>query len=368
MPAFGTITTPVRTSQQIEVNSPAGFMTEPPGDLWWIGLSAWWNVWIPAAVTRATSIIVNPLVRIPWIMRTPAGDVAPGDPGYPAWIRDPMLLNGSTGGPNTGRLPMLDRLDRFDVWARWITDALWVGMGVLAFEQDSAGQPLAGTVQVLSPTRVYRGDDGWALDTGGQVQPIGDDGMVGPHRILLLRHSLPGGVFGRHRAQLALANKVTEYASNTFDSGVPSGVLSTDQPLTQTQADVARTEWESRQQRRSVAVLGNGTRYQQVVMSPVDAELAKMSDLTNQQIAHMFELPAWLLDAPTGGSSTYNNGQWYRQDIVDGPLASWSARIEETLGSVLPWTHTLSLDFTRFTTPTTTTTEAPNAAPDPSGN
>jgi HK97 family phage portal protein len=371
VPAFGTTLVPVRTSQRIEVNSPDGFMTEPPGDLWWLGLNSSWSGSMPASVTRATAIIVNPLVRMPWIIRARDGaETAPGAPGYPAWLADPMLLNGSTGGPNRGRFHQLDRLDRFDLWARWVRDALWLGTGLLAYELDADGQPLAGAVQVWDPTRLYRTNDPhaehvWAVaDRSGTMEPIAEDGtIVGTSiRLLLLRHSLPGGVFGWHRAQLGLANEITTYATDTFNSGVPSGVLTTDQSITQDMADNTRTEWESTQKRRRVAVLGNGAKYQQVLLSPVDSELVAMARLSNEQVAHMFELPAWYLDASTN-SMTYSNSQDVKQDFIDGPEASWSARIEETLGSVLPWGSSLHIDFTQYTKPTTEPEGAPTGGP-----
>lgn len=373
MPAFGTPTVPVRTSRRIEVNDPDGFMTDPPGDLWWIGLHSQWAQNVPTAVTRATAIIVNPLVRMPWMIRTPDGtELAPTDPGYPVWLRDPMLLNGTSGGANSGRLPMLDRIDRFDLWAKWIRDALWQGIGVLVFEPDSEGQPLAGTLQVVDPSHLYKSETtGWALSDRYGVIPIDDAGFLDyaaagrsgtPTRVILLRHSLPGGVFGRHRAQLELANRIDAYAADTFNTGTPSGVLTTDQPITQAQADVTRTEWETTQARRRIAVLGNGAKYQQVVLSPLDVELIAMARMSNEQVAHMFELPAWQLDA-SANSTTYTNAQDWRQDLVDGPLASWSARTEETLGAVMPWNWSMEIDFTKYTKPMTEGT--PSGTPDP---
>ena len=369
MPAFGTVTHPARSGSEypLTVNTPSGFPSDyPPGDLWWIGMRHGQIGQLPPGVTRATSVLCNPLVRMPWVLRGPDGTrIAPGDAGYPAWLADPMLMNGSSGGPNQGRLPMLDRLDRFDVWSRWITSALWLGWGLLAFEPDTAGAPLAGSVQVLHPSRLYRGDDGWALEVGDAVELVDERGMVAGSRLLLLRHGLPGGVLGWHRAQIDTANRLGQYASETFDTGVPSGVLSTDQPINQAQANQARSEWEARQQRRSIAVLGNGSRYQQVTMTPVDAELVALGRLTNEQIAHAFELPAWYLDA-SSDTGTYSNSTQWRQDLVDGPLSSWSARVEETIGSVLPWGWRLEIDFTKYTRPTTTTSSGGASSDDAS--
>jgi phage portal protein BeeE len=333
-------------------------MTEPPGDLWWVGLHYWWEQGIPSSVTKAESVLVNPIVRMPWVIVSPDGaETAPTDAAYPAWLTDPMLLNGSTGGPNRGRFPMLDRVDRFDFWARWIRDAMRYGIGAIAFEPGSDGAPVAGTMQTLAPTRVYRGDDGWAIDVAGTVAPIGDDGTIigdpAGTRVVLLRHSIPGGVFGRHRGELRLASRVREFASESLDSGTPSGVLATEQPISQAQADTAREEWMRTQARRQIAVLGNGARYQQVVLSPVDAELSAMATASDRQVAHMYELGASDVDAPSGDSMTYANISERRQDRVDGPLASWSARVEETLGSLLGWRTRLTIDFRGYTKETT---------------
>ena len=375
MPAqWGTVTHPVRTRYDIAVNYPDGFMTEPPGDDWWIGLHSDWVSAMPPSVTRATSVIVNPLVRMPWQVRQPDGTLLdPIDPGYPAWLRDPMLLNGSTGGPNAGEFPMLDRIDAFDLWARWLRDALWQGRGLLRYIPDANGQPLAGSVHRLPPSRLGKNSEnnwvfnveGSAFDDGTGLREVHTDGRIDgtPWYLLLLRHSLPGGVFGVHRAQLALTNRMGTYASEAFDTAIPSGVLSTDQPINQFQADAARDEWDRThsQRPRRIAVLGNGAKYQPVVLSPVDAELVAMARLSNEQVAHMFELAAWHLDASTN-SMTYSNAQDNRQDLVDGPLASWSARLEETLGALLPWGWGLHIDFTAYTMPTTQSQEAPGGS------
>lgn len=362
MPAFGTTLAPVRNhpDHPMNINNPDGFMTDPPGDLWWLGMHDWWESSLPPALTRGTSLLVNPLVRMPWIVTTAQGQqLRSGDPGFPLWLRDPQLLNGSSGGSNSGVFPMLDRSDRFSLWARWVTSALWTGVGLLSFTPDSAGQPLAGTIQVLASSRLYRGPEGWALAmTDGGLEPVDDAGIVLGQRLVVIRHSLAGGVLGWHRDLLRLTKAQQGYASNVYATGVPSGVLTTDAPLSQAQANAARTEWATRQATRSIAVLGNGARYQQVVASPVDTELVAMTRLSNEALAHALELPAWYLDAAQS-SMTYSNAQDWRRDLVDGPLASWAARLEETLSAVMPWGWRLSVDFTAYTTAAATTDPTP---------
>jgi phage portal protein BeeE len=342
----------------MHVNAPGGFMTEAPGDLWWTGLRTWWDDTIPSSVTKAESVLINPLVRMPWTVQDRQGRTqGPGDEGYPAWLYDPMLLNGTSGGPNLGAFDMLDRIDAFDFWAWWIRDAMRHGYGVLTTALDSAGQPLAGTLLLHEPWRLWRGDDGWALDVGEGLEPVDGRGMVGGRRVVVLRHSIPGGVFGRHRAEMQLAQRTRTYSAEVLDTATPSGVLTTDQPINQAQSDFIRARWEERQKRRTIAVLGNGARYQQVTMSPVDAEIVAMSSLSDRQVAHMYELGAFEVDAPSGDSMTYANISERRQDRVDGPLASWSARLEQTLSALMPWGTRLTVDFRAYTTITTTTAE-----------
>ena len=151
--------------------------------------------------------------------------------------------------------------------------------------------------------------------------------------------------------ELRAAAGVTEYAATLFDGTVPSGVLTTDQPVNQEQANATREEWERTQYRRRIAVLGNGAKYQQVVMSPVDAAVGQMMMLSNTQVAHMLELPAGMLDGQSGGSMTYANINDARRDFVDGTLASWASRVEESIGALLPWGQHMSIDFTEYTKP-----------------
>lgn len=333
----------------------------PDSDVWWTGVLTP-GPQIPANVTRGLSIIINPLVRLPW--RFSAGLM-------PAWCADPMALNVARPGiEDAGFRPFLSRESRFDFWSRWLQDAIFWGLGLFSYVPDSSGQPTQGSLLRHAPHQLYSPADevgqDWALLWRGQQYAVDDRGDVldpagnpAGRRLHFIRGLSGGGIYGRHALELLLASRVTRYASETFDSGVPSGVLTTDQPITQSQAEQARTEWNATQWRRQIAVLGNGARYQQVVMSPVDAELVAMSRLTNEQVAHMLELAAYQLDADTS-SNTYANIVDRRAEFIDGTEAAWAARIEESISALLPWGQTMSIDFTEYRMPTSK--ENPDAA------
>lgn len=331
----------------------------PDSDLWWTGILAPTHT-IPANMTRGIAIIVNPLVRMPW-------DFSTGD--MPAWCRDPMALNKSRPGvADSGSRPFLSRESRFDFWSRWIRDAIFYGTGLFSYEPASDGQPVQGSLIRHDPRNLFAPVDevthDWALLWRGRQWDVDDMGrIVGSGRVLHFIHGLPGGVLGLHATELALATKVIDYGSNVFDSGVPSGVLTTDQPVTQAQADQTREEWERTQYRRRIAVLGNGAKYQQIVLSPVDAELAAMARLSNTQVAHMLELAAYQLDGDTGDSQTYANIVDRRSDFIDGTEAAWAARVEEAISALLPWGQTMTIDFTRYRMPTSAQEATDASAP-----
>jgi hypothetical protein len=203
-------------------------------------------------------------------------------------------------------------------------------------------------------------------DDGILREWIGSDGELGPERLERVHfvRGHEGGIFGQHMMELQAAAGVTKYAAELFDGAVPSGVLTTDQPVNQEQANATREEWERTQSRRRMAVLGNGAKYQQITMSPVDAAVGAMMTLSNTQVAHMLELPASMLDGQSGGSMQYSNRAEDMQQFVDGPLSAWAARVEESISALLPWGQTMSIDFTEYTK-TTTGGAAPPADPPP---
>jgi len=250
------------------------------------------------------------------------------------------------------------RESRFDFWARWLRDTILHGIGAFSYLPDSEGQPLTGSLirhdarDLLAPIDDFTHD--WQLAWQGDFYAVDEDGNVeGTGRRLHFVRGHQGGIIGMHLMELAGAAGVTKYAAELFDGNVPSGILATDQPINQSQADATRDEWERTQYRRRIAVLGNGAKYQQVIMSPVDAAVGQLMLLSNTQVAHMLELPAWMLDGQSGGSMTYANINDRRQDFVDGTLAAWSARVEESISALLPWGQTMSIDFTEYRKPTT---------------
>ena len=178
------------------------------------------RVQLPANLTRGLAIIINPLVRLPWVFD--GGDA-------PTWVRDPMLLNGASRVRAVPTLPKMSRESRFDFWSRWIRDAILSGRGVFSFAPDSEGQPMLGSLRRHHPPDLTQDAAlqdiaaQWSLTLDGGMWPITSDGDLVDHperrRVHFMRGH-EGGVFGAHRAELAAAAGVTEYAATLFDGDV----------------------------------------------------------------------------------------------------------------------------------------------------
>ncbi|WP_350348020.1 phage portal protein [Agromyces sp. G08B096] len=166
-----------------------------------------------------------------------------------------------------------------------------------------------------------------------------------PHEVQhlsLLR--VPGSLKGLgpiQAAQVELrgALDLRDYSSNWFeDSGVPNGVLKSDQHLTAEVAKQAKAQWnESQGARKGVAVLGAGLAYQQIFLSPADAQFLESQKFTVTQIARLFGVPASLMLASIEGSTqTYANVEQDWLGYIRFALMSYLVEIEDALTELLP--------------------------------
>ncbi len=110
------------------------------------------------------------------------------------------------------------------------------------------------------------------------------------------------------QSELSGAKDLRDYASGWFRySGIPDGVLTTDQPLAPAVAQQWREQWESTEG-RGTRVLGNGLEYKPILLSPRDAQFLESQQFTVTQVARLMGVPASLmLAAVEGNSQTYAN-------------------------------------------------------------
>jgi len=154
---------------------------------------------------------------------------------------------------------------------------------------------------------------------------------------------VPGNVYGLGPIQAAQkellnARDTRDYASVWFtDSGIPNGVLKSDQMLSPDQAAAAKDAWNTTAgAKNGVAVLGNGLNYQPMYLSPRDAMFIEAQAWNVQQVARLFGIPANMLMASVDGNSmTYTNMEQEQMAFVRYTLSQYIVEIESALSHVL---------------------------------
>ncbi len=154
---------------------------------------------------------------------------------------------------------------------------------------------------------------------------------------------LPGMIDGLGPIQacrLSIAGSIDlrDYAAGWFrDGAVPTGVLTSDQQLTPTDAGQMKDRWHELQQTRDVAVLGKGTSYEPIVLKPADAQFLESQQFSVADIARMFGIPAaYLLAEVNGNSMTYQSLEQADSQYLRYTLMQYLGEIESALSTLLP--------------------------------
>jgi len=153
---------------------------------------------------------------------------------------------------------------------------------------------------------------------------------------------VPGNVYGLGPIQAAQkellnARDTRDYASAWFsDSGIPSGVLKSDQMLSPDQAQAAKDAWNATAGAKSgTAVLGNGLSWSPVYLAPRDSMFIETQAWNVQQVARLFGVPAQMLLASVDGNSmTYSNQEQEQMAFVRYTLSQYIVEIESAMSQL----------------------------------
>ena len=355
----------------LRVNSPDGY---PSGvdPVWWWGtdfISPASPATAMAAVTRATSLIVNTICALPWRLLSGGADAQTSiiELPPPRWMVDPQLHRPDAryGLPS---IPAALRLPRAAFWGQWLRSCLLKGMGFLLFEVDGNGAPVAGTFRVLNPDlvapmwdygqgfvyrRVGSEHGGGFVDTdfdgqivlGGRVYRLVE--LVSP-LAQADEYGVARGVLEVHAAELGMAAQEIEFGQGMYRSGVPSGYLKVSTPnYSKPQADALKTQWLANHggDKRSIAVLNATTEFVPIQMSPVDMALIQSRQMSLVDIANMFGVPVYQLGGTDGGSNTYSSAESRNRDFLSYSLMPWANAVEDELTSLTPQGQFVEVNF-----------------------
>jgi HK97 family phage portal protein len=219
---------------------------------------------------------------------------------------------------------------RETLWA-W---ALGWGNGYAEIERDMAGNPVA--LWQLHPSRVRP----MRLTSGGLIYEVLNDDeppdYLRPRDMFHLKGPSPDGLVGwsvirMHARTIGLAIAQEENASsfNANDS-TPGGILEHPGKLSETAAANLEKTWNRRHQgpknRRTVAILEEGMKWNQTGLPPDEAKLVEQMQLTPSMICRIFGVPPHMVADLT--RSTNNNIEEQGIEFVRSALRPWAERGE----------------------------------------
>lgn len=159
-----------------------------------------------------------------------------------------------------------------------------------------------------------------------------------PERILHVRgFTLDGQVTGvsvitAHRHTFGLGPKAQRFSEQFFDSGGhPVGLLRTDQKVDEQTARTIKERFVESVRSRVPAVLGNGTQYQPLSISPQDSQFLETQRYNGVQICRLFGVPPEMVGESSGSSMTYANIEKRLLSFNSMTVRPWATRLEQAL-------------------------------------
>ena len=251
-------------------------------------------------------------------------------------------------------------------WIEWtMAQVLLRGNAVSEIVTDRAGRVKAlrptpwewCSVQMLPTGRL-------AYDVTEMTSIYGGQGRMRrllEHEVIHLKDRTDDGLLGKSRLQRAGAViraglSVQEFAESMYSNGAnPSGALQAEGKLNGEQyqrlGEQFRMAYSGSSNAAKVMILDQGLKWQQISVSPEDAELLASRRFTTEELARIFQVPPPMVGI--WDHSTFTNsetaGKWFAQFTI-GP---WCRKIEaEFTRSIFSTseraTHALELDLSGF--------------------
>lgn len=159
------------------------------------------------------------------------------------------------------------------------------------------------------------------------------DGQLYRGRLVVFdAHGLGGlRLFGD--TMLSLADQLIGAALRYADSPMPSVYLhNTGADLDDLEIEALLMGWEAARARRATAYLNSVLKAETLGWSAKDLQLVEAREHAATEIARLFGLPAFALDAPESDSMTYSNVTDKRRDVAEA-LRPWLSVVEAALST-----------------------------------
>jgi HK97 family phage portal protein len=148
------------------------------------------------------------------------------------------------------------------------------------------------------------------------------------------------------RQAVGLGLGAEKFAAKLFADGLPAGVLTSEERITQEAADNLKARWRARYHdgNREIAVLGSGARFQAISISPEEAQFLETTRANVAQVCRYFGVQPELIGGESGGSLTYANVEQRALDFLTFGLRPWLVRLEAAISGLLSSTTTVKFN------------------------
>jgi len=149
---------------------------------------------------------------------------------------------------------------------------------------------------------------------------------------LITFQALDEGVLKRGAATIKTAIALEQAAKRSAEEPVPNGVLkNTGMDLPEDQVMNLLARFKAARNTRATAYMTSNLEYQPMQFDNTQLQLVESRKAMQTMIAQMMNVPAYLLDAETGGSLTYNNAEGQKRYLVDFSLRNIITVLENRL-------------------------------------
>lgn len=205
-------------------------------------------------------------------------------------------------------------------------------------KSDSNGRP--SVVTVLNPDEVVcrrdtrTGQWKFYAPSGTPMLPFttqGDGGIIHRRAFPQPGQALGLSVVSNHARTLGLSLAAEQFGADFFGDGAhPSGILTTDQPVTEDQAKTIKQRFVNAVRgSREPAVLGAGVKYTQVQIAPAESQFLETQKFSASEICRMIGPGvAEMLGYETGGHMMYQNVQSRSLHLLIYTVDKWLKDLE----------------------------------------
>jgi len=140
------------------------------------------------------------------------------------------------------------------------------------------------------------------------------------------------------RLALSLSSNLQEHARQYFAQGSrPSGILTAPGASSTAALEGVAETWAAKhggvESMHKVAVLAGDVSFTPIAFSADDSQFLQQRELSAREVARIFRIPAWAIDAPTGDSLTYSSVAMQNRALVDHSIRPWLVRIERAFSN-----------------------------------